>query len=161
MRLLLPLILVLSSTAMAAPDDIVRARDLNATVMPHRLDFEPSTLQLEVDGKRVRGSLRKQLDYLEVVLASDRGVEPSELGFDRRRRELRRRNTGVGLLYAASGVGIVATVFLPPVTLALAPTLALDAGGIGIVIGTKKRFDAEGLQREVDLYGLSDVYTKR
>ena len=161
MRFLLSLALFFSPSAFAGAADVIRARDLDATTQPHRLDFDPGTLQLEVDGKLVRGSKRKQLDYLEIVLAEDRGVDPAVLGIDQRRRELRRRSAGLGLISAASGVGIVATVVAAPYAIALGAPVIIQAGGVGAIVGTKKRFDAEGLQRQVDLYGIGDVYASR
>jgi len=161
MRSILYSALLLSSSAFASTDDTLRVGDLDPSVMPHQLDFDPGTLQLEVNGMRVKGSLKKKLDYLEVVLAADRGVDPAELGFDRRRRELRRRGIGHGLLMGASGVGLVATALAAPWAVAIAAPLSVQAGGVGALMGTRKRFDASGLQRDVDLYGVTDLNAAR
>ena len=161
MRFLLPLALLLSTTAVAGNTETVHIRDLDASTMPHRVDFDATTLELKVDNTPVKGSMKKKLDYLEIVLATERGIEPAELGFDAHRKELRRRRVGVGLLYAGSGVAIAASVAAAPFAVVIGAPFLVQTGGLGVIIGTRKRFDAEGLERDVDLYGMTDLYSRR
>jgi len=148
-------LLFCTSVASAAPPEMLPARHLDPSVMPKRLNIEGD--QLVVDGVPVRGSVKKQLDYLEVVLARDAQVDPSELDFDRHRRALARKKVGLGVLCVSAPIGaVVGTVAGVAPMVAVAVAAPLQAGGLGLLFAGPHADQLSTLSDRVDRYGMND-----
>ena len=155
MRVFICALLLCSTAATAAPSKMTRARDLDASVMPRELAFERD--RLVVDGTPVRGSIMKQLDYLEIVLAREAGKDPSELDFQARRRALRMRGAGVGTFAAAAGVGVTLLAVAAPPMAGLAAVIAIQGGGVALLHQSSVLYDEAGLRNRVNLYGMGTI----
>jgi len=153
MKTLFYLTLLCSSVASAAAPKTIAARHLDPTVMPTRLIIDGDVLV--VDGTPVRGSLKKQFDYLEIVLARDASIDASELGFTQRRRALLRKNVGVGVVCSAGTVGSLLSAIAVPPLAGVAVLISLEAGGLALIFTGRRHYELSALGDRIDRYGMT------
>jgi hypothetical protein len=134
------------SVALAAPG--LHVRDLPESV-PAGLGYDTVHERLTLDGERVGGSRRAQLEWLGEVFD-----DAPTLRIEERQQALRVRTAAAWTATGAGAAAFAVLALVPPLVVAVPVAAAgLAVEGTGVVVGfrAKRALDADDLARQVEL----------